>query len=97
MDELLWLEVYSITHIWIPIRRTDYPISSYRWYYQYDKEKCRDLLLDAAETVLGYFGFDGSIYRKYENKAIRSSKQRKWWDELREERRKDIEAERNSN
>ena len=60
----------------------------------YDKEKYCDLLLDAAETVLGYFGFDGSVYRKYENKAIRSSKQKKWWDELREERRKDIEVER---
>ena len=32
----------------------------------YDKEKYRDLLLDAAETVLGYFGFDGSVYRRSE-------------------------------
>jgi hypothetical protein len=48
----------------------------------YDKEKYCELLLDAAETVLGYFG--------------RSSKQKKWWDDLREERRKDIEAERNN-
>jgi hypothetical protein len=24
----------------------------------YDKEKYREMLLDAAETVLGYFGFD---------------------------------------
>jgi len=31
---------------------------------------------------------------KSENRAIRSSKQRKWWDKLREERRKDIEVER---
>jgi DNA polymerase elongation subunit (family B) len=60
----------------------------------YDKEKYRDLLLDAAETVLGYFGFDGSVY-KPENRGIRISKQKKWWDELREERRKDIEAEGN--
>ena len=62
----------------------------------YDKEKYCDLLLDAAETVLGYFGFDGSVY-KSENRGIRSSKQRKWWDELGEERRKDVEAERDSN
>jgi hypothetical protein len=27
----------------------------------------------------------------------RSSKQKKWWDELREERKKDIEAERDNN
>jgi hypothetical protein len=61
----------------------------------YDNEKYRDLLLDAAETVLGYFGFDGSVY-KSENRAIRSSKQKKWRDGLREERRKDIEAERDN-
>jgi hypothetical protein len=42
---------------------------------------------------IGYFGFDGSVY-KSENRGIKSSKQRKWWDELREERRKDVEAER---
>jgi hypothetical protein len=60
----------------------------------YDKEKYLELLLNAAETVLGYFGFDGSVYRKSENRAIRSSKQKKWWYELREERRKDVEAER---
>jgi hypothetical protein len=35
------------------------------------------LLLNAAETVLGYFGFDGSVY-KSENKGIRSSKHKKW-------------------
>ena len=54
-----------------------------------------NLLFDAAETVLGYFGFDGSVY-KSENTGIRSSKQKKWWDGLREERRKDIEAERDN-
>jgi DNA polymerase elongation subunit (family B) len=59
----------------------------------YDKEKYCDLLLDSTETVLGYFGFDTSVYRKSENRK-RSSKQKKWWDEFREERRKDIEVER---
>jgi hypothetical protein len=49
----------------------------------YDKEKYRNLLLDAAEKVLVYFGFDGSIY-KPENRAMRSSKQNKWWNELKE-------------
>ena len=62
----------------------------------YDKEKYRDLLLDAAETVLGYFGFDGSVYRRFENRGIRSSKQKKWWNELREERIKDVETERDN-
>jgi DNA polymerase elongation subunit (family B) len=63
----------------------------------YDKEKYCDLLLDAAETVLGYFGFDGSVYRKSGYRGIRSNKKKEWWDELREERIKDIEAERGSN
>ena len=29
----------------------------------YDKEKYREMRLDAAETVLGYFGFDRTLYR----------------------------------
>jgi hypothetical protein len=48
------------------------------------------MLLEAAETILGYFGFDKPIY----GDAIRK-KNRKWWKELRDERRKDIETERN--
>jgi hypothetical protein len=27
-----------------------------------DKEKYREMTLDAAETVLGYFGFDRTVY-----------------------------------
>jgi hypothetical protein len=45
--------------------------------------------------VLGYFGFDGSVYRKSENRE-RNNKRKKWWDGLREERRKDVEAERDN-
>ena len=30
----------------------------------YDKQKFCDLLLVAAETVLGYFGFDANVYKK---------------------------------
>jgi hypothetical protein len=62
----------------------------------YDKEKYRDLLLDAAETVLGYFGFDASVNRKSAN-GRNTINRKKWWDELKEERRKDVEAERDSN
>jgi hypothetical protein len=56
----------------------------------YDKEKYREMLLEAAETVLGYFGFDKTVY----GDSIRK-KNRRWWYEIREERRKDIETERN--
>ncbi len=44
----------------------------------YDKEKYCDLLLDAAETVLGYFGFDADLYRKSENGRNTINKKR-WW------------------
>ena len=29
---------------------------------EYDKEKYREMILDAAETVLGMFGFDRTVY-----------------------------------
>jgi hypothetical protein len=53
-----------------------------------DKEKYLELLLSAAETVLGYFGFDASIFGNDQS----NSKKRKW-DELRQERVRDIDAE----
>jgi hypothetical protein len=30
----------------------------------YDKEKYKEMILDAAETVLGLFGFDKSTYSR---------------------------------
>ncbi len=55
----------------------------------YDKKKYREMLLEAAETILGYFGFDMSLYGDASH-----NKERKWWHTLREERTKDIETER---
>jgi DNA polymerase elongation subunit (family B) len=43
----------------------------------YDKAKYREMLLEAAETVLGYFGFNRALYgdtSRYKN--------RKWWHQL---------------
>jgi DNA polymerase-2 len=56
----------------------------------YDKEKYKEMILDAAETVLGYFGFDRTLYG---NK--RSIPRRKgWWlEELRQEREQDVKIE----
>jgi hypothetical protein len=54
----------------------------------YDKEKYREMILDAAETVLGTFGFDRTVYG--------DSKKRRgkwWWQELIHEREKDIQTE----
>jgi hypothetical protein len=55
--------------------------------HKYDKEKYREMLLEAAESILGYFGFDRTVYGD-------RKKNRKWWYQLRDERRKDIEIER---
>jgi DNA polymerase elongation subunit (family B) len=54
----------------------------------YDKDKYREMILDAAETVLGHFGFNRTVYGMPMN-----NRKRKWYEELRQERTKDIEAE----
>jgi DNA polymerase elongation subunit (family B) len=71
-----------------PLRRV-MPLDLISEEYDYDKEKYREMLLEAAESILGYFGFDRTLYgyRK---------KNRKWWYELRQERGRDIESERNA-
>ena len=43
------------------------------------------MLLDAAETVLGIFGFDRKLYGKQKDK--------RWWMELRRNTMNDVEAE----
>jgi hypothetical protein len=47
------------------------------------------MILDAAETVLGLFGLDRNVYSNAKQKKGR----RKWYDELREERTRDIQTE----
>ena len=56
----------------------------------YDKEKYREMVLDAAETVLGYFGFDRAIYG---NKKNTTTRKWWWWEELIQDREKDIRTE----
>jgi DNA polymerase elongation subunit (family B) len=55
----------------------------------YDKDKYREMILDAADTVLGYFGFNRAVYENPRN----NRKKKKWYDELQEERTKDIQTE----
>jgi DNA polymerase elongation subunit (family B) len=55
---------------------------------KYDREKYKQMLLDAAESVLGIFGFDRTVYGMPRNKQ--------WWLELRDSKRQDIEAETNA-
>ena len=54
----------------------------------YDKEKYREMLFEAAETVLGCFDFDRTVY------GDTPRKNRKWWRELSNWRIQDIENER---
>ena len=49
----------------------------------YDKEKYKEMILDASETVLGYFGFDRSVYGNKKNIGPRKWR---WLQELRQER-----------
>jgi DNA polymerase elongation subunit (family B) len=58
---------------------------------QYDREKYKEMVLDAAETVLGFLGFDRTVYSSSNIKKKKG--RRKWYDELREERTKDIQTE----
>jgi hypothetical protein len=48
------------------------------------------MILDAAETVQGYFGFDRALYGNEKN--ISKWKWR-WFEELRQERERDIKIE----
>jgi DNA polymerase elongation subunit (family B) len=54
----------------------------------YDREKYREMVLDAAETVLGSFGFDRTVYSNFKKKG-----RKKWYEELREEKTRDIQTE----
>ena len=55
---------------------------------EYDKEKYKEMLLDASETILGIFGFDRTLFGK--------PKDKKWWMQLRRNRELDVKAEFNS-
>lgn len=50
------------------------------------------MLLDAAETVLIYFGFDRTAYENGSGKNMRARKWR-WLQELKQEQQRDIKAE----
>jgi hypothetical protein len=52
----------------------------------YDKDKYKEMILDAAETVLCYFGFDRTVY----GNLGKNRKKKKWYKQLHEERTKDI-------
>lgn len=52
---------------------------------EYDREKYLEVLLDSAEAVLAVFGFSRSLYgfdKKFKH----------WWDEIYQQRERDIES-----
>jgi DNA polymerase elongation subunit (family B) len=59
-------------------------------YLRYDKEKYREMILDGAQSVLGYFGFDRTVYGDRRNTT--PTKWR-WLQELRQQRERDIKTE----
>ena len=53
----------------------------------HEKEKYREMLLEAAETILGYFGFDRNPY------GDSPKKNKEWWHEFGNWRVQDVENE----
>jgi DNA polymerase elongation subunit (family B) len=72
----------------LPIENTHH--SNTEVAFSYDKEKYREMILDAAETVLGYFGFDRTVFGNKKNTGARKWR---WLQELKQEREKDIRTE----
>ena len=47
------------------------------------------MILDAAETVLGFFGFNMNVYSNIK----KGRRKWRWYEELREQKARDIETE----
>lgn len=48
------------------------------------------MILDGAQSVLGYFGFDRTVYG---DKSNTTSRKWRWLQELKQQRKKDIKTE----
>jgi DNA polymerase elongation subunit (family B) len=88
------LKGYTIQYIYTdskhnnPLCRVT-PIENLQSLPPYDKEKYKEMILYAAETVLGFFGFDRGVYSSFK----KNNGRKKWYEELREQRERDIETE----
>ena len=60
------------------------PIENMNSITQYDKEKYKQMILDAAEIVLGFFGFDRTVYS---NLKRNNGKRKKWYEDLKNKRK----------
>jgi DNA polymerase elongation subunit (family B) len=64
--------------------------------FDYDKEKYREMLLEATETVLGYIGFNRTVYGYDPNRTVYGyapKKNKKWWHEIVDRRIQDTDNE----
>jgi hypothetical protein len=52
------------------------------------RKRKRMMTLDAAETVLGFFGFDRTVYDNFKRNNERSKW--RWYEELKEQRVRDM-------
>jgi hypothetical protein len=60
----------------------------------YNEQKYKEMILDAAETVLGFFGFDRTAYDNI--KRNKGRRKWRWYEELKEQRVRDMETEMHS-
>jgi DNA polymerase elongation subunit (family B) len=65
------------------------PVENTQSLPSYDKEKYKEMILDAAETVLGFFGFDRTIFSNLK----KGRRKWRWYEELRDQKTRDIETE----
>ena len=67
------------------------PVDSVKSLPSYDKEKYKEMILDAAEAVLGFIVFYRTAYSGF--KKNNGKRKWRWYEELREHRARDIETE----
>ncbi len=65
------------------------PIENIQSMPPYDREKYQEMILNAAETVLGLFGFDRTAYSNIK----KGRRKWRWYEELREQITRAIETE----
>jgi hypothetical protein len=84
------VDVYTDVHHSNPLCRVTPVKDTEKENLRYNKEKYREMILDAAQSVLGYFGFDRTVYGDKRNTTPRKWR---WLQELRQQREKDIKTE----
>ena len=81
--------IASTTNTCLIMPLSPWPIENIQSLPQYDKEKYKEMIFDAAETVLGFFGFDRTAYSSLKKNKGR----KKWYEELKEQSARDIDTE----